>query len=105
MTAGAVMDVPVIIHGGVYTCSDRYNPGRSAYIFDTPCTILTVLRGYISGLVHKFSLVWPSVHTYPVKTVTENVSLMLFRVKIFENAVFTPTCTRDTDENEDFRKR
>ena len=103
MTAGVVMDVPVIMGVCIHALIGTTQVGR--LIFDTPCTILTVLRGYISGLVHTFSLVWPSVHTYPVKTVTENVSLMLFRVKIFENAVFTPTCTRDTDENEDFRKR
>ena len=37
-----------------------------------------------------FSTVWPTVHTYPVKTVTENASFQkrFFKVEIPENGVF-----------------
>ena len=43
-----------------------------------------------------FNPVWPIVHTYPVKTVTENgfFSKPLSRVDIFENAVFLFTYKR-----------
>ena len=36
-----------------------------------------------------FSPTWPTVHTYPVKTVIENASFQktLSRVEVFENAV------------------
>ena len=43
-----------------------------------------------------FSPVWPTVHTYSVKKVTENASFSktLSRVGIFYNAGFSFTCER-----------
>ena len=45
---------------------------------------------------HFFSPIWPTVHTYAVKTVTENPSFQktLFRVAIFKNAGYSFACGR-----------
>ena len=42
-----------------------------------------------------FSAVWPTVRTYPVKTVTENACFQtLSSVEIFENACLSFSCGR-----------
>ena len=43
-----------------------------------------------------FPPVWPTVHSYPVKTVTENAPFQkkLARIEIFENAGFSFACVR-----------
>ena len=43
---------------------------------------------------------WPSVHTYPVKTIAgkQNFSKTLSRVEMFENAVFVFSCEHLTTE-------
>ena len=57
---------------------------------------------HVSVFVQKqsfFSPVWPTVHTYPVTTVTENACFQtLSSVEIFANACLSFSCRRTKTE-------